>query len=327
MLKNYIYKSFDKILTGKAIIKDFIFAKEVSFGTYRGENLPPSALIAYKKHLKDNNYLPRYKEREPYLVINNTNGLKRLKDCIVSPEDFLKNKNYFLNTRYYIEKQILPSINRILEPINVDIYEWYKKYPRPAGNNCNLYYDSRIHFISNGNNVSKGNFFKSAGNQQYNLLKDDQNKNSKSIDQYLKDGNLISKKSIKISDAGLQKRTNNILSNTSKSVKKIKNYVHQKADKNNFREFLPYRKKVHELLMNDGTYELSESSNDERLREISKIIKSNLYAKKLSDYENICRFCSEFERYNIYDLDLACNMYLCKIYYEKLLLVSKQLEK
>jgi DNA polymerase elongation subunit (family B) len=295
VLKNYLYKTFDKIHTGKAIIKDFIFAKEVRLGTYRGNNLPPSAQIAYEKHLKDNNYLPRYKEREPFLVINNINGSKRLKDCIISPEDFFRNKNIFLNIKYYIEKQILPAISRILEPVNVNVYEWYNKYPRPPGNSYNLYYDSRIHFINSGNNAAnilKGNFFNNTNNgnnARYKLVTDNQSKNSKTINDFFNDVNFNSKKLL---DKEVNVISNHALTTTPKSVKKIKNYSHQKKEKNNFREFLPYRSRVNELLITQGINGVIDNSNndDERLREISKIIKSNLIAKKLSFQQNFAFF-------------------------------------
>jgi DNA polymerase elongation subunit (family B) len=161
-LKNYLYKSFDKIITGRAVIKDFIFAKEVRLGTYRGEILPPSAQIAFDKHVKDPNYFPKYKEREAYLVVNNPNGSKKLKDCIISPNEFFKKKNLYLNTKYYIEKQILPAISRILEPVNVDVFEWYNRYPRPKKNNHNLYYDLNLQkgeSLFNGNNSKTINDF------------------------------------------------------------------------------------------------------------------------------------------------------------------------
>lgn len=152
-LKSYLYRTFDKIITGRAIVKDFVFAKEVKLGCYKGNNLPPSAQIAFEKHVKDPNFLPKVKEREPYIVIMNQNNSRKLKDCVISPDNFFSSKNVVMNHVYYIEKQILPVVARILAPINVDVYDWYSKYPRPTKSSGNLY--AQKYFVEDVNLVHK----------------------------------------------------------------------------------------------------------------------------------------------------------------------------
>jgi DNA polymerase elongation subunit (family B) len=88
-LKTYLYRQWQKIMTERVNIQDFIIAKEVKLGTYI--NLPPGALLAKKKMESDPRAEPPYGERVPYLVAYN--GMEhRLMDCIVSPDEFLKDK-------------------------------------------------------------------------------------------------------------------------------------------------------------------------------------------------------------------------------------------
>lgn len=157
-LKEYLAKQIRKINSQKTILKEFIIAKEVRLGTYRSNILPPSAQIAYEKHLIDNNYLPRFKERIPYLVILNDKNSKKLKDCIISVDVFFKTKKIILNTKYYIEKLILPAVGRILEPIKVDVFEWYQSFSKFfLTSSENIYYhnveESGINYFKKDSNI------------------------------------------------------------------------------------------------------------------------------------------------------------------------------
>jgi hypothetical protein len=107
-------------------------------------------MIAEKKAIKDKNTLPRYAERVPYLVIENSIS-KALKDQIISPDDFFKTKNVRINSKYYIEKQILPVVQRFLEPLDIDVDDWYMHYPRPKKSKFNLYHNSKRKNIESKN--------------------------------------------------------------------------------------------------------------------------------------------------------------------------------
>lgn len=139
LLKNYLYSSFDKIISGRVIFKDFIFSKKVKFGTYRRDNPPPSAVVAFNLYLKDKSYFASFGERVPYLVYNNPLGEKTLINSVISPYEFFSNFSYSINSDYYIEV-ILRVVNRFLECLGVDVYEWYKKYKRPISDGMNYYY-------------------------------------------------------------------------------------------------------------------------------------------------------------------------------------------
>ena len=144
-VKQYLYQCFDKIIKGKVILKDFIFSKEVKFGRYHGKILPPSAQVANDLHTRDPNFFAVYKQRVPYLVYNNPNGAKTLKDSVIFPYDFFENKNLTINYNYYIT-MIKKVIERFLGQIGVNIEEWYQNYKRPANIGYNIY------FYKNNNN-------------------------------------------------------------------------------------------------------------------------------------------------------------------------------
>jgi hypothetical protein len=153
LVKEYLYHNLTKLITGKVAIKDLIFAKEVKLGKYRGKNLPASALVAWRKYQRDNANLPRYKEREPYLVYHNQQNSKALKDSVISPEEYIDNKDLFIHVGYYVEKHMLPTLSRIFEPFEVDVLKWYAKYNRPQSNKSNLYFLEKPELIDGNKSI------------------------------------------------------------------------------------------------------------------------------------------------------------------------------
>lgn len=142
LVKRYVMTEFTKILENKVSIKDFCFAKEVRYGTYKNETyLPPGAIVARKKVGEDERSEPQYKERVPYVVYRDSTKL-RLKDRCVSPEEFIESLNTespkTLDYEYYITKVLIPPLERIFNLIGVDIKLWYKELPKmekPAAKN------------------------------------------------------------------------------------------------------------------------------------------------------------------------------------------------
>jgi DNA polymerase zeta len=66
LIKEYLIKQWTKIIKGDINIKDFIFAKEVRYGTYR---VPPlSAIICDRRLELDPANVPKYHERIPYVI-------------------------------------------------------------------------------------------------------------------------------------------------------------------------------------------------------------------------------------------------------------------
>ena len=55
------------------------------------------------------------------------------------------------------------------------------------------------------------------------------------------------------------------------------------------------------------------------MKYMENIKKLKLFKKKQVEIRNICKFCSEFDNFNINDIeDVPCMNIQCKIFYEKL---------
>ncbi|KAI3694970.1 hypothetical protein L1987_77956 [Smallanthus sonchifolius] len=133
-VKAYLVRQWSRILSGRVSIQDFIFAKEVRLGTYssRVSSLPPSAIVATKAIKADPRAEPRYAERIPYVVIHAEPGA-RLVDMVVNPMELLAvDSPYRLNDLYYINKQIIPALQRVFGLVGVDIRQWFLDMPRPV---------------------------------------------------------------------------------------------------------------------------------------------------------------------------------------------------
>ena len=111
---SFIFNCFNAIHTYPLYY--FIIAKEVRVGTYK--QLPPGAIVAERQMEEEPGFESQYGYRQPYLVIYNSD---KLKENVVSPSEFLKNKNYILNSKYYIEKQLIPVFERIFQFTNIDM--------------------------------------------------------------------------------------------------------------------------------------------------------------------------------------------------------------
>ncbi|KAK7397203.1 hypothetical protein VNO78_18370 [Psophocarpus tetragonolobus] len=133
-VKTYMQRQWKKILSGRFCLKDFIFAKEVRLGTYNARilSLPPAAIVATKAMRLDPRAEPRYAERIPYVVIHGEPGA-RLVDIVVDPLDVLAIDSPFrINDLYYINKQIIPALQRAFGLVGADLNHWFSEMPRPT---------------------------------------------------------------------------------------------------------------------------------------------------------------------------------------------------
>ncbi|ANM57914.1 recovery protein 3 [Arabidopsis thaliana] len=132
-VKSYLYRQWKRILSGRVSLQDFIFAKEVRLGTYSTRDsslLPPAAIVATKSMKADPRTEPRYAERVPYVVIHGEPGA-RLVDMVVDPLVLLDvDTPYRLNDLYYINKQIIPALQRVFGLVGADLNQWFLEMPR-----------------------------------------------------------------------------------------------------------------------------------------------------------------------------------------------------
>lgn len=133
-VKLYLLRQWKRILSGRVSLQDFVFAKEVRLGTYstRASSLPPAAIVAIKAMRTDPRAEPRYAERIPYVVVHGEPGA-RLVDMVVDPLDLLEIDSPFrLNDLYYINKQIIPALQRVFGLVGADLNRWFQDMPRPG---------------------------------------------------------------------------------------------------------------------------------------------------------------------------------------------------
>ncbi|KAK8878149.1 DNA polymerase activity protein [Tritrichomonas musculus] len=115
---------FNRIIYGRVILKEFLFAREVRLGTYKSDVEPPGAIVAKRAMEKDPRAAPLYGERYPFVVVSSTPNSKLI-DRVVSPLEFVEGPTQFrIGTRYYIDRQIIPALGRVLETMGIDVNEW-----------------------------------------------------------------------------------------------------------------------------------------------------------------------------------------------------------
>ncbi|WPG98667.1 DNA polymerase zeta catalytic subunit [Acrodontium crateriforme] len=129
-VKRYFVAQCSKILTGRVSVQDFCFAKEVKLGTYADKGPPPpGALIATKRMLRDPRMEPQYGERIPYVVIAGAPGARLWERC-VEPERLVYDSQAELDAEYYINKNLIPPLERIFNLVGANVRQWYDEMPK-----------------------------------------------------------------------------------------------------------------------------------------------------------------------------------------------------
>jgi len=73
---------------------------------------------------------PRHGERVPFVVVYQGPAAP-LRDCVVDPMAvLLPESSLRINARYYIEKQVIPALARLLNIVGADVMGWWESMPR-----------------------------------------------------------------------------------------------------------------------------------------------------------------------------------------------------
>ncbi len=67
------------------------------------------------------------KQRVPYVIIYDKPTLPLIK-LVRTPMEFVNDCSLRLNAHYYIEKAIIPALNRCLGLAKMDVMKWYDRY-------------------------------------------------------------------------------------------------------------------------------------------------------------------------------------------------------
>lgn len=129
-VKKYVQSEFTKIHQGTVTVQDFCFAKEVRLGTYKSDKTaPPGAVVAARQMESDHRARPQQRERVPYLVVRGSAG-QILRERCLSPEEFFANENLELDSDYYINKTLVPPLERLFNVLGINVSEWSFDTPR-----------------------------------------------------------------------------------------------------------------------------------------------------------------------------------------------------
>ena len=149
-VKSYVLEQFKKIQKGKISIEDFCFAKEVKFGAYKSEKTAPAgALVAIREMEDDQRAQPQFKERVPYVVIKGKQN-KVLKERSISPLEFLRDPNSELDSEYYINKTLIPPLERIFNLMGISVHQWIsesRRYKKIQNFGLNTKVAKAIHIV------------------------------------------------------------------------------------------------------------------------------------------------------------------------------------
>ncbi|CAH1225134.1 POLD1 [Branchiostoma lanceolatum] len=129
-VKQYVERQCTKLLEGRASMQDCIIAKEYrGKASYRPTACVPALEITRRLLSSDRRAEPRVGERVPYVIVYGSPGLPLIQ-LVRQPQEVLNDPNLRLNATYYINKQILPALNRVFSLIGVDVFGWYRELPR-----------------------------------------------------------------------------------------------------------------------------------------------------------------------------------------------------
>ncbi|XP_064212236.1 DNA polymerase zeta catalytic subunit isoform X2 [Tribolium castaneum] len=130
LVKKYVLRQLDKILTGRVSLQDLTFAKEYRGASgYRPGACVPALELARKWTSVDRRSEPRRGERVPYIIANGPPGVPLIR-LVRSPREFLTDASLRPNAIYYITKVIIPPINRCFNLIGADLNAWFNQMPR-----------------------------------------------------------------------------------------------------------------------------------------------------------------------------------------------------
>uniref|UniRef100_A0A8H8CPU2 DNA-directed DNA polymerase n=1 Tax=Psilocybe cubensis TaxID=181762 RepID=A0A8H8CPU2_PSICU len=132
-VKDYCCRSWTKLLENKASVYDFIFAKEVKMGTYSDRGPPPpGAVVAARRMVFDSSNEPQYGDRIPYVIVQNMQHGPRLVDKAMDPLEFMNHSELRLDAMYYINRVLIPPLERIFNLVGADVKQWFNEMPKHA---------------------------------------------------------------------------------------------------------------------------------------------------------------------------------------------------
>ncbi len=136
LVKKYLETQWNRVLNGAVPLRDFVYSKEVRLDTYKPNSEPPGAMVANRARERDRNDLPPQRWRLPWVAITRPGIQSKdlpFRDLVMSPAEYLSHGDSIqLNTHWYITKQLLPALHRVLSLAGADVSAWWDERKRAA---------------------------------------------------------------------------------------------------------------------------------------------------------------------------------------------------
>ncbi|GAA5909183.1 hypothetical protein JCM8208_003404 [Rhodotorula glutinis] len=127
LVKEYCQRQWKKIQAGDVSPQDFTIAKKVKLGSYaEGRLPPPGAVVAGRAMAEDPRAEPEYGERVPYVMFQAEPGQKQVHRAL-APQEFLADPRLRLDDVHYIERMMIPPLERIFNLVGADVKSWYRE--------------------------------------------------------------------------------------------------------------------------------------------------------------------------------------------------------
>ncbi|GAA5838346.1 hypothetical protein JCM9279_003213 [Rhodotorula babjevae] len=140
LVKEYCQRQWKKIQAGDVSPQDFTIAKKVKLGSYaEGRLPPPGAVVAGRAMAEDPRAEPEYGERVPYVMFQAEPGQKQVHRAL-APQEFLADPRLRLDDTHYIERMMIPPLERIFNLVGADVKSWYREMAKAK----------RVHRIGEG---------------------------------------------------------------------------------------------------------------------------------------------------------------------------------
>ncbi|KAJ1945631.1 DNA polymerase zeta, partial [Kickxella alabastrina] len=162
LVKSFVTGELTKVLRGDMPLHEFVIAKEVRLGTYSKSTLPAHAKVAADGIKADARAEPKFGERVPYVVVSKGRD-SRLTDQVVGPQILLRQPELRLDYQYYIDRQIVPALDRVLSLVGVNVRMWATEMPRRLRSSL---YDAVADTHSDSDSEAGGGTISELHNQQ-----------------------------------------------------------------------------------------------------------------------------------------------------------------
>ena len=126
-VKRYCQRQWAKLYAGQISPHLLIISRQVRLVYASQASLPPGAVVAMRQH-RLFGLAPHDGERVPYLIVHGAPASK-LQDLAIAPSEL---STYSLHMEYYVQRTILPVLDRILGLVGVNVYAWHDAMPRTS---------------------------------------------------------------------------------------------------------------------------------------------------------------------------------------------------